>query len=157
MGNKSRRKGHDFERWVAAQLRKLWPTAERGLQYRDGAGCPDVRGCPPYHIECKRGARPSPRAALRQATEDAQNNWVPVAIIKDDRESPFVVMHFRDWYDLVDGCGICEWRQCTTTGAWHTGCLETWEFNEGGPEENGTRYCPYCGCVIRVCDGGGEG
>jgi len=90
MGALSRRKGHRFEREVAADLRVLFPDARRGLQYQDGATAPDVEGTP-FHVECKAGRKPNPRAALKQAQRDTKDR-PPIAVIKDDREEPFAVM-----------------------------------------------------------------
>lgn len=100
MGASQRRKGHAFERWVARELRKLWPQARRGYQSRGGgAEASDVEGTP-FHVECKRGKRPSPRAALEQAKADTDGRPV-VCVIKDDRAEPFVVMRWGEWVELV--------------------------------------------------------
>ena len=38
----------------------------------------------------------------------------------------------------------CEW--CVDDdGVWYTGCGHAWQFEDGGPNENGTKWCPYCG------------
>lgn len=105
MGASQRRKGHDYEREIARQLREIFPTARRGLQYQDGIGCPDVAGTP-FHVECKRGAKPNPRAALKQAIDDADKGMIPLCVIKDDRCEPFAVMR---WSDLMDF--IREWKE----------------------------------------------
>jgi hypothetical protein len=41
-------------------------------------------------------------------------------------------------------CSVCDWQQ-EEDGQWETDCSETFEFNEGGPKENGFEWCPYCG------------
>ncbi|MCP4677703.1 MAG: hypothetical protein GY854_19740 [Deltaproteobacteria bacterium] len=101
----SRQKGHSFEREVASELRKIFPEARRGLQYQDGPTPPDVTGTP-FHVECKRGRRPNPRAALKQAINDAAPGVVPVAVIRDDRAEAFICMRWSDWMDFVR-----EWRE----------------------------------------------
>lgn len=30
-------------------------------------------------------------------------------------------------------------------------CLELWQFEADGPEENGWRFCPVCGREIQSC------
>lgn len=73
----------------------------RGLQYRDGKECADVV-TPALHVECKRGIRTNPRAALAQATQDCVGKGLwPVAVCKDDREEPFVTMHLEDFLELL--------------------------------------------------------
>jgi hypothetical protein len=87
----SRRKGHSFERLMAISLRKIWPEARRGLQYQDGAECPDVTGTP-YWVECKIGKRTNIKAALRQATEDSKGTKPVLVITRDDRQPVLVTM-----------------------------------------------------------------
>jgi hypothetical protein len=102
-----RRKGHSFERWIAAQLANIFGTEKvrRGLQYRDGADCPDVIA-PGFWIEAKRGRLTNPRAALRQACDDSSGKGMwPIAVCKDDKERPFVTMLFDDFLDL-----LAEWH-----------------------------------------------
>ena len=102
-GRASRRKGHDYERDVAALWKQAgWPDARRGYQARDGADAPDGAGGAPYWIECKRGKATSPRAALRQATAAAPaTGWIPVAICRDDRDTATVTLALEDFMDIV--------------------------------------------------------
>lgn len=38
----------------------------------------------------------------------------------------------------------CEW--CVDDdGVWYTECGNAWQFANGGPKENSTKFCPYCG------------
>ena len=106
MGASQRRKGHGYEREVAAQLREIFPNARRGLQYQDGAGVADVVNVGPFHVECKRGAKPNPRAALEQAINDAAGGMVPLAVIRDDRAEAFCVLRWDDFKDFIR-----EWRE----------------------------------------------
>lgn len=100
MGKYQRTKGHSWERQVAILMRELFPDARRGMQSRDGADAPDVEGTP-YHVECKVGKLPNPRAALYQAIRDAKGKRPAVAVVKDDRCTPFVVMTLPDWMQLA--------------------------------------------------------
>jgi DNA-binding XRE family transcriptional regulator len=38
----------------------------------------------------------------------------------------------------------CRWTE-DEDGNWDTACGETFTFIDGGPKENKTRFCPYCG------------
>jgi hypothetical protein len=73
----------------------------RGFQYRDGSEVPDVVA-PVFAIECKRGKRTEPKAALRQAMQgaDGKGLW-PIAVCKDDKEPAIVTMHLEDFLELV--------------------------------------------------------
>ncbi len=111
-GKASRLKGHNFERAVAKMLREVMPGAEfkRGLQSRGGGAEEADVFCSaiplgkkefPFHVECKIGKLPNPRAALKQAKEDAKEGMVPLAVVKDDREAAFVVMDANDFFRFI--------------------------------------------------------
>ena len=101
-GAMSRRKGAAYERELVHRFREAMPGAgvKRGLQQRSGAEVPDV-DCPCFWIEAKRGRKPNPRAALKQAQDAAPKGRVPVAVIRDDRNEAFVVLSLEDFLDLV--------------------------------------------------------
>lgn len=112
MGSMERRKGQTFERWLAVELRAIWPDAKRGWQARDGgAGAPDVQGCPPYHFEGKHVRRPNIRAALAQAIADVAVRvasapdtpyHVPVAVVKMHGDGePTATMRWSDFRLLL--------------------------------------------------------
>ena len=102
-GRASRRKGHQWERDVANRFKEVFgrDKVRRGLQYREGAECPDVVA-PCFWIECKRRKQTNPRAALRQAIEDSGGKgfW-PLAVCKDDGQPAFVSMTLDDFLELV--------------------------------------------------------
>lgn len=106
MSKMQRDKGKRWEREVAALMRQAMPgceTIKRGYQSRGAKAdkAPDV-DCPIYWIECKHGIKPNPRAALAQATSDSEGTGkVPVAVIKDNRRTPFVVLGLTDFLELV--------------------------------------------------------
>ena len=102
-GAGSRRKGHDFERAMVLRFAEVFGAdrVRRGLQFRDGAECPDVIA-PALWIECKRGKRTNPRAALAQAKEASLSKGVwPVAVCKDDKEDAVVTISLEDFLDLL--------------------------------------------------------
>ena len=99
MGSAERRKGHDFERYIAKDLRQIFPEAKRGLnQVRLGEGA-DVE-IPWFFIECKHHKVAPLRSALKQA-QDNSDGRMPVAICKDDRADPIVLMTYEDFKLLL--------------------------------------------------------
>lgn len=85
MGKMQREKGAVWERLVAVLLRTFWPEARRGHQSRSGRDGPDVEGIPELWVECKRGRRTNPIAALKQALEArGERRAIPVAICRND-------------------------------------------------------------------------
>ena len=52
---------------------------------------------------------------------------------------------------LKDKAGECTWTE-DPEGYWSTSCGRSWTFIEGGPEENGVRYCHGCGKPVRIAD-----
>jgi hypothetical protein len=102
-GKASRRKGQDFEREMVRRLAEVFgeDKVRRGLQYREGSECPDVQA-PAFWIECKRGKRTNPRAALEQASQDSIGKGVwPAAICKEDRSPATVTLFFEDFAELL--------------------------------------------------------
>ena len=111
MSNRSRRKGHDFEREVARKLCRIFPEARRGWQYsRERAEWPcDVDGTP-FRVECKVGKQPNLWSALDQVVRDRAlaDDPRPVAVIarrnrgKGRSRRDVVVMLFDEWLQLLE-------------------------------------------------------
>lgn len=104
MGSLSRNKGRRFEQELVRLFREAMPGADvkRGLQSRSGQEVADVE-CPVFWIESKRGRKPNVRAALKQAESSAPKGRIPVAVIRDDRSDPFVVLLLDDFLELISG------------------------------------------------------
>lgn len=108
MSASQRTKGHNWEREVARRFREIMPDVEvrRGQQGWGGEQGADVE-VPGFWVECKVGKLTNPRAALKQADEDrlaAGERGVgrrPLAVCKDDRKPPFVMLSLEDFLDLV--------------------------------------------------------
>ena len=99
-------KGKRFERELVQLFTEAAPGARvcRGFQWRDGAEAPDV-DIPGFWLEAKVGIKTNPRKALRQAMMAARYGRWPLAVCKDDRQTPLVVMAlpdfltmYRQWY-----------------------------------------------------------
>jgi predicted RecB family endonuclease len=89
-GKNNRRKGHTFERTVAAMLRTLGLEARRTIQSRGGGkeGA-DVAIEGPYFIECKTGRAPNIWAAMKQAQRDCEDTGrVPVVLAHREADLP---------------------------------------------------------------------
>lgn len=105
MGRAQRQKGQRGERLLATVLRAAFPafaaSIKRGWQSRVGCDDPDVCGLPGFWLESKCGKMPNPRAALQQAKEDAAGRAIPMAVIRDDRKPPFVVLDLTDMVKIL--------------------------------------------------------
>lgn len=101
-GRSSRRKGHDFEREMVHRFREVFGDEDvrRGLQSRSGEEVPDVEA-PCFWIECKRGSRTNPKAALQQAMAAAGKGRMPLAVCRDDRSDTVVMMLLDDFLEVV--------------------------------------------------------
>ena len=105
---RSRRKGHNYERELAARFRKHFPHLDikRGLgQVRGGDQGPDV-DMPLFWVEAKRHKRCNVKAALKQAVEDSTNDEqkrIPVAVCRNDREEyASVSMRLSDFITILE-------------------------------------------------------
>jgi hypothetical protein len=98
-------KGFAFEREIANKLKELGYPTKRGLGQARHAELPDVVGCEPYWIECKRMKKCDIQAALAQASGDSSKQGgpysVPVAVTKNDGGPIIVSMHWDDWVNLI--------------------------------------------------------
>ena len=107
-GLKSRRKGHNYERELAARFREHFPHLDikRGLgQVRGGDQGPDV-DMPMFWVEAKRHKRCNVKAALKQAIIDSANDEqkrIPVAVCRNDREEhASVSMRLSDFITILE-------------------------------------------------------
>lgn len=95
-----RKKGHDFERRIARDLREIYPEAKRGLkQTRFGEGA-DVE-IPRFFIEAKHQKKCNFRAAYKQACDNLDDDRMPIAICKDNRVEPLVILSYEDFLAIV--------------------------------------------------------
>ena len=106
MGKAQRVKGANFEREIARLIREVLPgcEAKRALgQYRGGAEAPDVSIPGLFWIECKVGKAPPLMRALNQARADCPKGQglTPLAIVKQDRHKPVVLVELDDFLELL--------------------------------------------------------
>ena len=105
MGRSQREKGKRGERALVDVLKRWLPEIahqiRRGWQSRMGSDDPDVVGVPGCWFESKCGAQPNPRAALKQALADKGKGDVAIAVVRDDRCEPFVVMRLDDFMPFL--------------------------------------------------------
>ena len=99
-GKGARRKGANFERWLANSLSEMTGLkAQRGLAQTRGGGAEVSDVSIDYiHVEAKNHIRSNIKAALRQAINDCEESGkIPVAITKDDRKPVLCTMLLDDW------------------------------------------------------------
>lgn len=102
MGKMQRQKGHDFERWVAKKLRKIFPNARRHLEYQDSQAIGvDVTECGAYLIQCKRGRKYSSLSAIEEVQVCPIEGGIPILVTKGDNKEPLVAMPFEHFLSLV--------------------------------------------------------
>lgn len=59
--------------------------------------------------------------------------------------TPAAQHHKLEWHPD----NTCKWHS-DDDGYWNTGCHEKFVFIDGGPKENGFKFCPYCGNKLRA-------
>ena len=103
MGKAQRRKGHDWEREVAASLQSLDPSARRLLEYQAGAGV-DIKTTLPVAIQCKCGRSLAVGlSGLKEAQAAAAPGVFPICAFKPDRRGSFAVLSWEDFIDMLGG------------------------------------------------------
>lgn len=100
----SRRKGAAGEREAAAAFEAVTGIPCHRTAQRVGIhGDADIAVDAPIHLESKRLARVAALKYLRQAERDAQPGNVPVAIVREDRDTEWaIVVRVRDVLRFVD-------------------------------------------------------
>jgi len=78
--------------------------------------------------------------------EGTEVQWVGVYVLKWQPEWGQPTVGFRE-------PSPCNWSpEDWETEIWETSCGESFYFIEGGPEDNGMKYCPFCGHPIEMID-----
>lgn len=90
----SRRKGADYEREIARELRDYGYKARRGQQFCGANGDADVVGMDGVHLECKRTERTDLYGWLAQAERDAREGELPVVVHRKNNSKSLVIMDF---------------------------------------------------------------
>lgn len=103
MGKAQRERGKRGERYVSNRIReRLGLQAHRGVQYSGGPDSPDVVGLPGFHIEVKNVNRLELGKAIKQASDDAGEDEVPIVIHHRDRQPWYVTFDFEAFMDLYE-------------------------------------------------------
>ena len=98
-GRGSRRKGHDFERYVARMLRQIDPSARTARQVaplEDSRGR-DVITRLPVCVQCKSGVRVNALAAFQEARAAARPGEIPIAALHDTRRRLKLALVPLEW------------------------------------------------------------
>lgn len=98
MGKMSRDKGKVGEREIAAILKENgFADARRGVQYKGGAGSPDVVGLPGIHIEVKRVEALQLWPAMEQAKAEAAVGEMPVVLHRKNNKPWVAILPLEDF------------------------------------------------------------
>jgi len=97
----ARQKGHQWERDVANDLKKVDPEARRNVSESQQGGL-DICTTLPWSIQCKSWANEKNcLKALEQANEHKTKDSMPVALVKVNRQKPIAVLYYDDYLSLV--------------------------------------------------------
>lgn len=108
MSKLSRTKGHAFERWVAQQLRSVFPDAKRQLEYQaDEANGVDLANTGDYLVQCKRFKRYAPITCIDEIRPQAGKT--PVLVTKPDRGEPMAVLPLSAFIRLLEAEDLAQW------------------------------------------------
>lgn len=101
-GKRSRTKGHSFERWVANELKHIYPEAKRHLenQVQEALGF-DLDNTGKLRIQCKRFKRYAPLTAIKEVKTEICGG-IPILITKPDREEALACMPFSFFKELLE-------------------------------------------------------
>lgn len=91
-GRRSRKKGHDWERFCAARFRTMgFPNAKRQLEYQeDECRGIDLAGTGNYLVQCKAYANYAPIGKINEIM--LTPGCIPILITKGDHLEPMAVL-----------------------------------------------------------------
>lgn len=101
-GRAARRKGHSFEREIAAIIRELDPSAKRNSAEAQQASF-DILTTLPLAIQCKNFSRwhVTPHDVYNQAAQYAGER-MPVGIVRISHKAPdLVILNFKDFFNIL--------------------------------------------------------
>lgn len=70
-------------------------------------------------------------------------------VVVKSRDPEAIIADLERWN--LPGGKVCIWKQMEEIydDHWEASCGGAFQFMDGGPGENGVRFCPYCGRVLQ--------
>ena len=99
-GAYNRKKGHDYERQIAREMRQFFPdamTSRNGARGEDPRGI-DLIGTGMFNIQCKARQNLNSFTTLKDMPEDQNINAV---FWKRNHEQDIVILNKNDFYELM--------------------------------------------------------
>lgn len=101
-GKYSRRKGHQFERDIANQLKDIFPEARRQLEYHSAdANGVDIQNTESFFFQCKKYKSYVPCTKINEIRCDRSLGEVPILVTAGDNLEPLAVLPFKDLLNLI--------------------------------------------------------
>lgn len=98
----SRRKGHQFERDLAIQLRPIFPKARRHLEYQDAeANGTDLVETGRFKFQCKKLKTYASVNTIDEVKCDRRLGDIPVLVTAADFKPAMAVLHLEDLIELL--------------------------------------------------------
>ena len=101
----NRSKGKRGERFFATELRKFFPLIKRNQAEQADQGGVDLVNTNPFNFEVKFGKTyclKKIRDIINQTESEGPKNNISCALIKPQREKPYVIIPFNDFLTLLN-------------------------------------------------------
>jgi hypothetical protein len=85
--------------------------------------------------------------SVHELISEAYSDGIDVGKLPDHLEK--IELALRKAVIREESAGTCEWEE-NEDGMWETSCENAFVFEEGGPEENGQKFCCYCGNPLKA-------
>lgn len=96
-GKSSRTKGHSFERFVANELKDIFPNAKRQLEYQmDSCKGVDLSDTNEFRIQCKKHKSYVPLSKISEIKCVRDKGEVPLLITAGDYKEPIAALYLSD-------------------------------------------------------------
>jgi hypothetical protein len=101
-GKSSRTKGHSFERFIANELKAIFPNAKRQLEYQiDSCKGVDLSDTGKFKIQCKKHKSYVSIGTIAEVKCDRANGDIPMLITAGDRKEPIAALYLSDLIPLL--------------------------------------------------------
>lgn len=102
-GKHSKTKGHSFERFIANELKKIFPNARRQLEYHiDDCQGVDIMNTERFKFQCKKLKGYAPVNTIKEIICDKVFGDIPVVVTAADGEPPVAILFWDDFLTLLE-------------------------------------------------------
>lgn len=108
-GRRARTKGLSFERFIANELKSIFPKARRWLEnHKDDCNGIDLVNTGVFKFQCKKLKRYAPIERINEIQCFQELGDIPVLVTAGDNKPPMAVLSFEHFKQMVEAVAAIE-------------------------------------------------